>query len=63
MASFNTTLSQMTKMFQCPKYLSKKRLTCFSERKQTPLLLFKNFLWMLKYCHDHYFLQNVLGIC
>jgi len=33
MASFNTTVRQMSGMFQWPKYLSKKWPKCFSEEK------------------------------
>jgi len=34
MVSFNTTVRQMTEMFQWPKCLSKKWPKCFSGKKQ-----------------------------
>jgi len=34
MASFNTTMRQMTEMFQWPKCLRKKWPKCLSEKKQ-----------------------------
>jgi len=46
MASFNTTVRQMTEMFQCPKCLSKKWPNYFSEEK-TDMAVLKAIAWPL----------------
>jgi len=49
MVSFNTSVRQMTEMFQWPKCLSKKRLKCFREHFTVRLHLSK-LLRFVKYC-------------
>jgi len=61
MVSFDTTVRQMTEMFQCPKCLSKKWPKCFSEKKQAYTMLtskIDNLMELINYFVVLFFSRN-----